>query len=64
MAFARLKPFGNDVDNWRIGQLSALMANIHRRKGASPYSPADFMPKVRKQQTAEEQIKILKMYWG
>jgi len=43
MAYYELEPFGPQRDNWHAGIVAALLANIHRAKGAKAMSPADFM---------------------
>jgi len=43
VAYYELEPFGARRDNWHAGMIAALLANIHRGKGAKAASPADFM---------------------
>lgn len=44
MAFDRISPFGDERADLRTGILASLTANIHRKKGAAAFTPADFMP--------------------
>lgn len=41
--FYRRRPWGEVRADWRIGNLCALLANIHRAKGASTFAARDFM---------------------
>jgi hypothetical protein len=42
-AFFQLEPWGYEMDNWRMGVVSATVANAAGRK--KPLKPSDFMPK-------------------
>lgn len=42
-AYAALHPIGPARDDWRVAQLTALMFNINRGKGAAPARINDFM---------------------
>jgi hypothetical protein len=39
----QLEPWGSHRDNLHAGVVAAVIANVHRRKGQRPLSPADFM---------------------
>lgn len=43
VAYYELEPFGARRDNWHAGIIAALLANIHRAKGAKAVSPSDFL---------------------
>jgi hypothetical protein len=38
-----LDPWGTDRDDWRIGQLTALVSNLFREKGSQPKPAGAFM---------------------
>jgi len=42
-ALYELEPWGEDRDDWRVGQLTALVSNLFREKGAKPRPAGDFM---------------------
>ena len=44
MAYERIEPFGETRADLRVGMLTSLTANINRKKGATPFTPQDFMP--------------------
>ena len=46
MAFEQLEPFGALADDFRLGQLCALLANVHRdpKRRSQAFAPEDFMP--------------------
>lgn len=48
MAFERLEGFGSLVDDLRIGQVAATVANVNRDSKArpQPFRPSDFMPQL------------------
>ena len=48
MAFERLEPFGALADEYRLGQVAATLANVHRGKDTEAFSAADFMPALRR----------------
>ena len=61
IAFSRLEPFGPEWDQWRSANLAAVVANytslnVPRRD----FTAADFMPRIRRQQTIEEMIAAFK----
>ena len=31
--------------DWRAGMIASTLANVHRKKGAKPFTPRDFMPR-------------------
>lgn len=45
-AFANLEPFGPLQEDFRAGQICAVLANVNRDPKArrEPFSPRDFMP--------------------
>ena len=44
MAFERIEPFGALADEFRLGQIAATLANVHRAPNTDAFGPADFMP--------------------
>lgn len=46
MAFDQLEPFGSLAEEFRSGQVCAVMANVNRdaEKRKEPFTAADFMP--------------------
>ncbi len=44
MAVYRIELFGEIRADYRAGVIASTLANIHRKKGAKPFSPQDFMP--------------------
>ena len=63
VAFYRLEPFGYEVSNWRAALVAAATANTAgKKRNGQPFAPSDFMPRkpeLARQQSAEEQRKIL-----
>lgn len=68
MAFFSLEPWGCEVEDWRFGMLASVFANTNRdpKKRRKPYEPKDFIPQrdqpPKKEQTWEEQARILEMW--
>jgi hypothetical protein len=58
IAFYKFNPWGEERDDLRIGNLTALTANIHRRKGAREFKASDFIlfghGKSEREQSAKE----------
>lgn len=48
MAFERLEPFGPLADEFRLGQVASMIANVHRAQNTEPFSASDFMPALRR----------------
>jgi hypothetical protein len=50
MAFERLEPFGALHQELMLGQVCAVIANVHRdsKRRSDPFAPQDFMPGLRK----------------
>ena len=60
MAFERLEPFGAMHEDFRAGQIAAVVANVHRDSKTEPFTPADFMPALYAEyRTAEPESKFL-----
>lgn len=49
MAFEGLEPFGSLPEDFRIGQVAAVIANVNRdtERKSAPFTAADFMPALR-----------------
>jgi hypothetical protein len=62
MVFYGMRPFGEDRDDFRMGQLCSVMAAPHTPKGHQPMSPADFIPEMQKEQTPEEAAMLIKAW--
>jgi hypothetical protein len=43
-AFYSLEPFGDRIDDIRMGTLASVIANVNRGKDTPPYKPNDFIP--------------------
>lgn len=43
MAFYELEPWGEVRADWRVGNVAALLRNIHRSEDERTFSPQDFM---------------------
>lgn len=52
--YADLEPFGDTRADLRMGILASLTANIHTKKGARQFTPADFMPKFGPREPAKQ----------
>lgn len=48
--YYQLEPFGEERDDYRIGTLTALTANINRdpKRQVTPFTPYDFMPYMKR----------------
>lgn len=46
MAFEQWEPFGSLTEDFRFGQIAAVVANVNRsaERHPEPYTAADFMP--------------------
>lgn len=46
MAFDQLEPFGSLAEEFRMGQIAAVVANVNRNeeRKPEPFTAADFMP--------------------
>jgi len=55
MAYASLEPFGEERADVRAGIIAAVIANANRdrKKRPEPFTPADFMPLVKRAPAAE-----------
>jgi hypothetical protein len=51
MAYASLEPFGEERADVRAGIIAAVIANANRdrKKRPDPFTPADFMPFVKRE---------------
>lgn len=63
LAYYTLEPFGPRRDDQRIGTLAAVLANLYSKKRGKKYKWSDFFPepKVKKEQTPEQMLKIVEM---
>jgi hypothetical protein len=57
IAWARVRGMPQARDDFRAGQICAVLANIHRDDKArpEPFGPADFMPGLVERQEGDEQ---------
>ncbi len=46
-AFDAVEPIGAWRDDYNAGMMMALLANVNRKRGSTPFKPLDFMPFVR-----------------
>jgi hypothetical protein len=44
VAFYALEPFGDRIQDIRMGTLASVQANTNLSKGATPFKPMDFVP--------------------
>ena len=59
IAYHSIDPFTIDKSEYLLGVVAAILANVHRKKGARAFKPDDFMPKYgRKQIDSAENIEI------
>lgn len=47
MVYDAMEPIGQHRLDYGFGILSALVANVNRKKGGKPFRPIDFMPFLR-----------------
>jgi len=47
-------------EQYQTALICSVIANVNRQKNSKTYKPDDFMPRVKKVQTLEEQMNILK----
>lgn len=61
MAFEGLEPFGSLPEDFRIGQVAAVIANVNRDRDhkPDPFTPADFMPALRAAYQPDESHALL-----
>lgn len=64
MAFYRLEPFGSDTQYLGPAINTAMLANIHKKKGAKSAEVGDFMPDFRRKerQSIDEMIGLVAAY--
>jgi hypothetical protein len=43
-AFYSLEPFGDRIDDIRMGTVASVVANAHRKEDTPPFKPKDFIP--------------------
>lgn len=43
-AYYSLEPFGDRIDDIRMGTVASVVANVNRGKDTQPYKPNDFIP--------------------
>lgn len=56
MVFYSTNPFGDERADFRIGQLSALTANLKKGKNQKSFSPYDFMPFIKKPEKSKQAL--------
>ena len=63
MAYFELEPFGDDLFDYQMAQLQALLANINRdpKKGRS-YKPQEFALRNLAQEDEEEEVTPRQLY--
>lgn len=47
-AFHNLYPFTLDRSEYMLSVVASILANVHRKKGATAFKPSDFIPKYGK----------------
>ena len=59
MIFYSLRPFGEDRMDFRMGQICSTVAAPFTPKGHPPMTPADFIPEMQKEQTAQDAANLI-----
>lgn len=49
-----MEPWGDERMDMGFGVVASTLANAHRKAGATPFTPLDFMPYARASQAQEE----------
>ena len=49
-AYYSIEPFGDRIDDIRMGTVASVVANVNRSKDTPPYKPLDFVPWVQEPQ--------------
>lgn len=63
MAFFQLEPFGYKSSLHGSAMVSAIIANVNRKKGAKAFQPDDFLPKEVKENKGSF-VQALKRHLG
>ena len=59
IAYDRIDPFGEERADWRVGQLTAMVANLFTKRGQAKAKATDFMYQDKpKRQTLAQQRSI------
>jgi hypothetical protein len=58
-AYYETSPWGPDRDNWHSAQISAILANVYRPKGAQERKPKDFMYESKNDRDSRETMQTL-----
>lgn len=53
-AYFKYQPFGQDMTQFMLAQLTAFYLNAHKKKGTEDTKPQDLMPGFRRPQSVEE----------
>jgi len=63
LAYSKVEPFGERRRDIRSGIISAVVANVNRKKGKKAFQANDFLPKFKRQkpQSWQEQLNIIEM---
>lgn len=56
IAYYQLDPFGEERADLRVATLTALTANIYKKKGKPDFKPQDFMPFLPKEEKTPEEM--------
>lgn len=59
-----IEPFGQWRDDYHAGMISSIVANVNRKAGSKPYSPEDFMLKIKTPETMKAKESLLKAQLG
>ncbi|WP_081064103.1 DUF4035 domain-containing protein [Burkholderia vietnamiensis] len=52
-AFYSLEPFGDRIDDIRMGTVASVVANVNRKADTPPFKPKDFIPWAHEPETKE-----------
>jgi len=62
MVFYGIRPFGEDREDFRMGQICSTVAAPYTAKGHDPLAPKDFIPEMQKAQTPKEAVTLIKAW--
>lgn len=65
--FFQIEPFGAEVEELRLGQISSTLANLQRSEKCKPFGADDFFVTFRKpinEQSADDMLAVLEGMFG
>lgn len=66
MAYYSIEPFGIDREDFRMGQVCSVIANVNRdpKQKPQPYTPDNFIPMSKEQKRKQTAVKVLNTIKG